>query len=79
MAADPVGFTKRWMASQRRDLETVLGESGRFEGDWSTGRDRDGLRGEWLRGGQGGVWGRREVEEAVAVMVAKKGADGRNF
>lgn len=26
---DPVGFTNRWTASQKRDLEMVLGEQGR--------------------------------------------------
>lgn len=75
MSKDPVGFVKRWMGSQRRDLEVILGEGGRFQGDWGTGEK--GLRGEWRRGG--GIWGGRDVSEAVGVMVGKVGRDGRTF
>ena len=81
MAVDPVGFTNRWMKSQRKDLETILGEDGRFESQYSGAQ---GLRGEWTRGagGRGGgnsVWSGKEVEEAVAIMVGRKGSDGRTF
>ncbi len=72
---DPVTFVKRWMASQKRDLEVVLGESGRFEGDVPG----MGLGGEWRRGGQGGVWGSKLVREGVGLMVQKAGRDGRAF
>lgn len=72
---DPVTFVKRWMASQKRDLEVVLGESGRFEGDVPG----VGLGSEWRRGGQGGVWGSELVREGVGLMVQKGGRDGRAF
>ncbi|CAD6571326.1 MAG: SWI/SNF complex component snf12 [Alectoria sarmentosa] len=72
---DPVTFVKRWMSSQKRDLEVVLGESGRFEGDVPG----MGLGGEWRRGGQGGVWGSEIVREGVGLMVQKGGRDGRAF
>ena len=72
MAKDPVTFTKRWMASQRRDLEVILGESGRFE-------DPANLGGAWARGGTDGVWGKQDVQEAVSVMVQKPDKSGRAF
>lgn len=70
---DPVSFTKRWMGSQKRDLEVVLGEGGRYEGDVGMG-----LGGEWRRGGRGGVWGTEQVREGVGLMVAKA-REGRGF
>jgi len=70
---DPVSFTKRWMGSQKRDLEIVLGESGRYEGDLGIG-----LGGEWRKGGRGGVWGSEQVREGVGLMVAKA-PGGRPF
>ena len=72
MARDPVTFTKRWMASQKRDLEIILGEDGKFT-------DSADLAGEWGRGGRGGVWGGDEVKEAVSVMVQKPDKTGRAF
>ncbi|MCJ1280506.1 SWI/SNF complex component snf12, partial [Puttea exsequens] len=71
---DPVTFVKRWMSSQKRDIEVVLGESGRMEGD--TGM---GLAGEWRKGGRDGVWGTEQVREGVALMTQKPGRDGRGF
>lgn len=72
MAKDPVNFTKKWMASQKRDLEIILGEDGRFE-------DGNALAGEWSRGGDDGVWGKGEVKEAVGVMVQRPDKDRRAF
>lgn len=71
---DPVTFLRRWMGSQKRDLEVVLGESGRMEGDLGMG-----LGGEWRRGGREGVWGTEQVREGVALMTQKAGRDGRGF
>ena len=62
------------MSSQKRDIEVVLGESGRMEGD--TGM---GLAGEWRKGGRDGVWGTEQVREGVALMTQKPGRDGRGF
>ena len=72
MSLDPVSFTKRWMASQKRDLDIIMGEDGRFE-------DSSNLAGEWARGGRDGVWGRNEVREAVGVMVQKPDKTGRAY
>jgi len=76
MGRDPVGFVKRWMASQRRDLEVLVAEDGRFAAD-GVGEAK-GYRGEFGRGGKEGVWGGREVEEAVNIMVQRV-REGRSF
>lgn len=64
MAKDPTGFIKKWMASQRRDLEVILGEAGRGGGE-------DGSGPEFARGGEDGVWGSAAVTEAVRYMLAR--------
>ncbi|KAI9857491.1 MAG: SWI/SNF complex component snf12 [Trichoglossum hirsutum] len=66
MARDPVGFVRRWVGSQRRDLEVILGEATRGGGE-------DGGGEEWRRGGQGGVWGSEGVRESVGLWLAKGG------
>ncbi|KAK0514384.1 hypothetical protein JMJ35_003001 [Cladonia borealis] len=81
-AKDPVRFLKRWMGSQKRDLEVVLGEGGRMEGEGAgagAGAGGLGLGGEWRRGGEGGVWGTEQVREGVGLLVQKAGRDGRAF
>ncbi|KAL8725645.1 MAG: hypothetical protein Q9166_007222 [cf. Caloplaca sp. 2 TL-2023] len=68
MEKDPVGFLKRWMGSQRRDLEVVVGDGvGMGKGEWGQGEGY-GVGGEWRRGGAQGVWGRSEVRESVRLM-----------
>ncbi|KAI4126273.1 MAG: hypothetical protein LQ338_003837 [Usnochroma carphineum] len=65
---DPVGFLKRWMGSQRRDLEVITGDGvGMGAGDWGAGEGY-GVGLEWRRGGERGVWGRDEVRESVKLM-----------
>ena len=73
MAKDPVGFTKRWMSSQRRDLDMVLGEGSRYDsGEGAAdGVPRGSMAGEWASGRK---WKGREMEEAIAVMVRKDGS-----
>ena len=69
MAKDPVGFTNRWMLSQGRDLEMVIGEGGRFDGEWGKdGLGPSGPRGEWMRGKK---WRGKEVDEAIKLMVRR--------
>lgn len=63
---DPVMFIRRWSASQKRDLEVILGEATRGGGE-------DGGAEEFRRGGDGGVWGSETVRESVGLMVAKGG------
>lgn len=72
MAKDPVTFTKRWMASQKRDLEVILGEDGRFA-------NSEDLAGEWSKGGKDGVWGKGKVRDAVGVLVQRPDKTGRAF
>lgn len=65
---DPVGFLKRWMGSQRRDLEVLVGDGvGMGRGEWGVGEGY-GVGEEWRRGGAEGVWGRDEVRESVKLM-----------
>lgn len=66
-SVDPATFMKKWMASQRRDMETILGEK------WG-GEEGGAIGGtEFRRGGTDGIWGSDKVREAVGLMVAKEG------
>ena len=64
MQGDPVSFVKRWMSSQKRDLEVILGEATRGGGE-------DGSAPEFQRGGSEGIWGTQVVKEAVRYKLAK--------
>ncbi|KAF2091981.1 hypothetical protein K490DRAFT_31534 [Saccharata proteae CBS 121410] len=66
MAADPVRFVKRWVSSQQRDLEVLLGEAGRGGGEDATGV-------EWRKGGDLGIWGGENAREGVGVWLARMG------
>ena len=67
MGENPVPFIKRWMNSQRRDLETILGEATRGGGE-------DGKGPEFRRGGENGAWDTTVAKEAVRYLLAKPGA-----
>ncbi|KAL1953865.1 hypothetical protein VTO42DRAFT_2089 [Malbranchea cinnamomea] len=67
MGKDPVTFIKRWMNSQRRDLETILGEATRGGGE-------DGSGPEFRRGGANGAWDTAVAKEAVRYLLAKPNA-----
>ena len=64
MAKDPVAFFKRWLSSQKRDLEVLLGEATRGGGE-------DISSEEWRRGGAEGVWGSDVAKESVALWLAR--------
>ena len=64
MAKDPVAFVKRWLSSQKRDLEVLLGEASRGGGEDASGE-------EWQRGGADGVWGSDVAKESVALWLAR--------
>ncbi|KKK12015.1 SWI-SNF complex subunit (BAF60b) [Aspergillus rambellii] len=64
LSKDPATFVRRWINSQRRDLETILGEAGRGGGE-------DGSGPEFRRGGADGVWDTVVAREAVRYMLAK--------
>ena len=69
LSKDPATFVKRWNNSQRRDLETILGEATRGGGE-------DGAGAEFRRGGTDGVWDTAVAKEAVRYMLAKPDVPG---
>lgn len=64
LSKDPANFIRRWLNSQRRDLETILGEATRGGGE-------DGNAPEFRRGGDNSVWNAPVAREAVRYMLAK--------
>lgn len=62
MSRDPVSCVNKWVSSQKRDLEMILGEIGKGE---------DGMGEEWRKGGKDGVWGSDIVRESVGLIVQK--------
>ncbi|KAJ4518970.1 SWI/SNF and RSC complex subunit Ssr3 [Exophiala dermatitidis] len=64
MAKDPVAFSKKWLASQKKDLSVILAEA--EKGDFS------GL--EFDKSGEDGVWNSDLVKEAVRYRLAKQDA-----
>lgn len=67
MGHDPVAFIKRWMGSQRRDLEVILGEATRGGGE-------DGTGPEWRRGGANGAWDTTVAKESAKYLLVKPGS-----
>ncbi|KAL5115894.1 SWI/SNF and RSC complex subunit Ssr3 [Pleosporales sp. CAS-2024a] len=65
MSKDPVAFVRRWLSSQKRDLEVLLGEATRGGGEDMSGE-------EWRRGGADGVWGSDVAKESVALWLARQ-------
>ncbi|PYH41494.1 PCI-domain-containing protein [Aspergillus saccharolyticus JOP 1030-1] len=64
LSKDPATFLRRWVNSQRRDLETILGEATRGGGEDASGP-------EFRRGGTDGAWDTPVAREAVRYMLAK--------
>ncbi|KAE8153260.1 SWI-SNF complex subunit [Aspergillus avenaceus] len=64
LSKDPATFVRRWVNSQRRDLETILGEATRGGGEDATGP-------EFRRGGSASAWDTPVAREAVRYMLAK--------
>jgi SWI/SNF-related matrix-associated actin-dependent regulator of chromatin subfamily D len=62
LSKDPASFVKRWISSQKRDLEIIMGETGRGAEDGGE---------EWRRGGEGSVWESDNVRESVNLLLAK--------
>ncbi|OJD28881.1 swi-snf complex subunit [Diplodia corticola] len=65
-STDPVNFVKRWISSQQRDLDVILGEATRGGGE-------DVSSEEFRRGGKEGVWGGDRALESVGLWLAKAG------
>ena len=66
MSKDPVAFVKRWLSSQKRDLEVILGEASR-------GGAEDLSGGEWERGGTDGAWGSEVARQSAVLWLARQG------
>lgn len=64
LSKDPANFVRRWLSSQRRDLETILGEAVRGGGE-------DGSGPEFRRGGPDSAWSAPVAQEAVRYMLAR--------
>lgn len=64
MSKDPSNFVKRWISSQKRDLEMILGEATRGGGEDASGP-------EFQRGGDAGVWDSPAVRDTVRYMLAR--------
>lgn len=64
LSKDPANFVRRWINSQRRDLETIMGEATRGGGE-------DGNGPEYRYGGVDGPWDSEVAKEAVRYMLAK--------
>ncbi|CAI7668630.1 unnamed protein product [Penicillium crustosum] len=64
LSKDPANFVRRWISSQRRDLETIMGEATRGGGE-------DGSGPEFRYGGVDGPWDSEVAKEAVRYMLAK--------
>ncbi|KAI9723868.1 MAG: SWI/SNF complex component snf12 [Chrysothrix sp. TS-e1954] len=63
MAEDPANFTKRWISSQKRDLDVILGAGAYGDEDWQGP--------EWRQGGERGPWGSNEAVEGVSGFLSK--------
>lgn len=68
LSKDPATFLRRWVNSQRRDLETILGDATQAQGD-ANGP-------EFRRGGSESAWDTPVAQEAVRYMLAKPEAAG---
>jgi SWI/SNF-related matrix-associated actin-dependent regulator of chromatin subfamily D len=62
LSKDPVNFTKRWISSQQRDLEVILGKGAWSEDEWQGA--------EWRKGGAG-VWSSTEAHESVGSFLSR--------
>ena len=65
LSKDPGNFLRKWMSSQKRDLEVLMGEAPR-------GGSEDANGEEWRRGGSSGVWGTENVREGVNMLLSSK-------
>ncbi|KAF4547673.1 SWI/SNF and RSC complexes subunit ssr3-like protein [Elsinoe fawcettii] len=68
LSEDPVRFVRRWVGSQKRDLEIFLAEGGRGYGEDAP------LPESMRKGGEGSVWGTEGVREATGVYLARASA-----
>lgn len=65
LSKDPGTFLRKWMSSQKRDLEVLMGEAARGGGEDVSGE-------EWRRGGPTSVWGTENVRESVNLLLSAR-------
>lgn len=63
LSKDPTEFIRKWISSQKRDLEIIAGDGIRGGGE-------DATSDEWRKGGPDGVWGSNNVKELAALMIS---------
>lgn len=68
LSEDPARFVRRWVASQKRDLDVILAEGGRGFGEDAA------LPDSMRKGGPNGVWASEGVREAAGVWLARSRA-----
>lgn len=69
MSEDPVNFTNRWISSQKRDLDVILGAGPWGEEDWQSAA--------WRKGGEHGPWGSSEAWEGVGAYLTRQDQHAR--
>lgn len=69
MSKDPATFLRRWISSQKRDLDVIMGAGAWGEEDWQGA--------EWRRGGPDGPWGTEGAWEGVGSFLMKQDAAAR--
>ena len=65
MSKDPVNFVKKWVSSQKKDLEIIMGDA-------RAGNGAEWMGDEFRRGGSESVWSSENVRESVGLMVSKR-------
>lgn len=70
LSLDPANFLKRWISSQKRDLDIILGGGAWNNDDWESA--------EWRKGGEHGPWGSKEAWEGVGTYISRTRA-GHDF
>jgi len=65
LSKDPANYLRKWISSQKRDLEVIYGEATRGGGEDVAGE-------EWRKGGAGSVWGTENVRESVNLMLSSR-------
>lgn len=63
LSKNPTEFIRKWISSQKRDLEIIAGDGMRGGGE-------DATSDEWRKGGADGVWGSTNVKELAALMIS---------
>lgn len=64
LGEDPATFVRKWLSSQKRDLEVILGETMRGGGEDANGD-------EWRKGGKDSIWGTINARESVNSLLSR--------